>query len=127
MASNLEGTYNIVSFKYAYEKVDLPGVYAVTFQPATDSVYPVSFKIGNSLRTTMTVKDNTTVEFSPDIISTRMMPAPPVYAVERALHGLLPDLNRMETTGSNIVFSSEEGMLKLERQVTEEQQQTTEE
>lgn len=95
--------------------------YTLTIEEAADSSgkYTFSFKIGNSLRSTMTMStsgDGATVSFTP-IMSTKMMPPPPVFELERFASRVLEGANTIDHSNatSRLSLSGSNGILIFEK------------
>ena len=115
LATNYAGTYRLTGGVENSAPISIPeGNFLLRIdEPSPENQYKFNIKVGNSLRSQLTVNDDNTASVG-SVLSTRMLPPPPIFELEKVLSRLLPTTSGIDRIDSKLLFKGSDSTLEFE-------------
>eukprot|EP00523_Entomoneis_sp_CCMP467_P012733 CAMPEP_0168797974 /NCGR_PEP_ID=MMETSP0725-20121227/17629_1 /TAXON_ID=265536 /ORGANISM="Amphiprora sp., Strain CCMP467" /LENGTH=129 /DNA_ID=CAMNT_0008849301 /DNA_START=75 /DNA_END=464 /DNA_ORIENTATION=- len=120
----LEGDYKLIKMEDKNgEQIPLPSDFSMHIlhdEKMALNQYRIALKIGNTLggMLTLDAPDDTSKKMPAKIgplMSTMMMPPPEIFHVEQCASKIVPSMQELSYSGSELIFHGTEGTLRFER------------
>jgi hypothetical protein len=115
LATNYVGTYRLTAGVENSAPISIPeGDFLLRIdEPSPENQYQFNIKVGNSLGSKLVVNDDNTASVG-SVHSTRMLPPPPIFELEKVLSRLLPTTSRINRIESKLLIKGSDSALEFE-------------